>query len=41
MAATYNRNQRLAPYLMLAPYVLLTCVFFLYPLAYAPLLAFR
>jgi len=41
MAATYNRNQRLAPYLMLAPYVLLTCVFFLYPLAYATLLAFH
>jgi ABC-type sugar transport system permease subunit len=39
--ASYNRNQKLAPYLMLSPYVILTCIFFLYPLAYATLLAFH
>lgn len=34
------RGQHLAPWLFLSPYLLLTAVFFLYPVAYATLLAF-
>jgi ABC-type sugar transport system permease subunit len=41
MSQSLQRSQRVAPYLFLSPYVLLTIVFFLYPLAYAVLLAFH
>jgi ABC-type sugar transport system permease subunit len=36
----WNRRERFAPYLFLLPYFLVTAVFFLYPLAYATVLAF-
>src|SRR5688500_3841897 len=37
---TSNLRTKIAPYLFLTPYFLVTCVFFLYPLAYATVLAF-